>query len=82
MKTQILLIVLLSPLASLANTFDASAHETSACAVLATESIPFQRATRQPGTAWQGWKPWSRENWSRAPFIPMDAIRKKRTAFV
>jgi hypothetical protein len=47
MKSQISLIVLLSPLASLANTFDASAQETSACAVLASESIPFQRATRQ-----------------------------------
>jgi hypothetical protein len=47
MKTQISLIVLLSPLASFANTFDATAQEASACVVLGTDNIPFQRATRQ-----------------------------------
>ncbi len=47
MKIQISLIVLLSPLASFANTFDAGAQEASACFVLDTENIPFQRATRQ-----------------------------------
>lgn len=47
MKIQISLIVLLSPLASFANTFEASAQEASACVVLGTENIPFQRATRQ-----------------------------------
>ena len=47
MKTQISLIILLSPLASFANTFDATAREASACVVLGTDSIPFQRATRQ-----------------------------------
>ena len=52
MKIQILLIIFLSPLASLSNTFDASAQEISACAVLGTESIPFQRATRQTDPAY------------------------------
>ena len=50
MKTQISLIVLLSPLASFANTFNAPAQEASACVVLGTDNIPFQRvqgATRQ-----------------------------------
>ena len=47
MKIQALLIISLSLLASLANTFDANAQETSACVILGAESIPFQRATRQ-----------------------------------
>jgi hypothetical protein len=44
---KILLIILLLPFALLASTFDANAQETSACAILGAESIPFQRATRQ-----------------------------------
>jgi hypothetical protein len=47
MKIRTLLIIFLSPLASLANAFDANAQETSACTVVGAESIPFQRATRQ-----------------------------------
>jgi hypothetical protein len=47
MKIQALLIIFLSLLASLANTFDANAQDTSACAILGAESIPFQHATRQ-----------------------------------
>ena len=47
MKIRTLLVIFLWPVTSLASTFDASAQETSACAIVGAETIPFQRATRQ-----------------------------------